>query len=60
MSEVDFPGGWYLLWAVVAICGTGTWYLRNFTQRIQLTRLVAIIGTVAMLSLVYWTWEIIP
>jgi hypothetical protein len=47
---------WYILWAFVAIFGVLTWYLRNFTQRVQATKLSAMLGVISMLSLVTWTW----
>tara|TARA_B100000927_G_C16388247_1_gene438264 strand:- start:618 stop:791 length:174 start_codon:yes stop_codon:yes gene_type:complete len=52
----DYPALWYALWFVVAVCGVGTWYLRNFTHRLQATKTTALLGTVAMLSLLIWTW----
>ncbi|MBL6734066.1 MAG: hypothetical protein ISP84_05945 [Candidatus Poseidonia sp.] len=51
-----YPPAWYGLWFVVAAAGVLTWYLRNFTQRVQATRTMAMIGTAAMLTLVIWTW----
>jgi CHASE2 domain-containing sensor protein len=47
---------WYILWALVAIFGVLTWYLRNFTQRVQATKLSALLGVVSMITLVTWTW----
>ena len=47
---------WYILWAFVAIFGVLTWYLRNFTQRVQATKLSAMLGVISMLTLVIWTW----
>ena len=47
---------WYILWAFVAIFGVLTWYLRNFTQRVQATKLSAMLGVISMLTLVTWTW----
>lgn len=51
-----YPPAWYALWFMVAACGVGTWYLRNFTQRVQTTRTVALLGTASMLTLLVWTW----
>ena len=47
---------WYILWVFVAIFGVLTWYLRNFTQRVQATKLSAMLGVISMLTLVTWTW----
>ncbi|MDA0926093.1 MAG: hypothetical protein O3C36_05580 [archaeon] len=51
-----YPGAWYGLWFVVAIAGVVTWYLRHFTERVQATRAMALIGTASMLTLLLWTW----
>tara|TARA_B100000242_G_scaffold102395_1_gene70597 strand:- start:903 stop:1034 length:132 start_codon:yes stop_codon:yes gene_type:complete len=40
----------------VAVFGVLTWYLRNFTQRIQATRTVALLGIASMVTLLIWTW----
>ena len=47
---------WYILWVSVAIFGVLTWYLRNFTQRVQATKLSAMLGVISMITLVTWTW----
>ena len=47
---------WYVLWAFVAIFGVLTWYLRNFTRRVQATKLSAMLGVISMITLVTWTW----
>lgn len=52
----DFPSLWYALWVVISVCGVLTWYLRNFTQRVELTKLVAYTGVIAMLAMLLWTW----
>ena len=41
---------------VIALCGVGTWFLRNFTERREATRLVAFAGVAAMLVMVVWTF----
>ncbi|MFZ9047266.1 MAG: hypothetical protein ACO20Y_00555 [Poseidonia sp.] len=51
-----YPGAWYGLWFVVAAAGVATWYLRHFTERVQATRVTALIGTASMLTLLLWTW----
>ncbi|MEL0330718.1 MAG: hypothetical protein VW982_00710 [Candidatus Poseidoniales archaeon] len=51
-----YPPAWYALWFIVAVCGVATWYLRHFTQRVQLTRTMALLGVASMLTLVSWTW----
>mgnify|MGYP005724928377 FL=1 len=51
-----YPPAWYALWLAVAVFGVLTWYLRNFTQRIQATRTVALMGIASMVTLLIWTW----
>ena len=51
-----YPPAWYALWLAVAVFGVLTWYLRNFTQRIQPTRTVALLGIASMVTLLIWTW----
>ena len=51
-----YPPAWYALWFAVAACGVGTWYLRHFTQRVQTTRTLALLGIASMLTLLVWTW----
>jgi hypothetical protein len=51
-----FPPLWYGLLLLVSAFGVLTWYLRNFTQRVQLTRLTALSGVTSMLLLVWWTF----
>ena len=53
---MQYPVLWYALWFVISFCGVMTWYLRNFTQRVQLTKLIALTGVVAMVSMVLWTF----
>ncbi len=56
VESVVYPPVWYLLWVVIAACGVGTWLLRNFTERIEATRLVAFTGVAAMSVMVIWTF----
>ena len=56
MEATAYPAAWYLLWAVIAVCGVGTWFLRNFTESIEETRLVAFTGVAAMVVMVVWTF----
>ena len=51
----SYPPLWYGLLFVVSICGVATWYLRNFTTKDELTKLVAFSGIIAMISLLVWT-----
>lgn len=51
-----YPPAWYALWLAVAVFGVATWYLRNFTERIQATRTVALLGIASMVTLLLWTW----
>jgi len=50
-----YPPLWYGLLFIVSICGVTTWYLRNFTSKDELTKLVAFTGIIAMISLLGWT-----
>ena len=52
-----YPPAWYGLMFFVAFFGVMTWYLRNFTERIQATKAAALLGTASMLVLVAWTWS---
>lgn len=56
MESMAYPPVWYLLWLVIALCGVGTWFLRNFTERVEATRLVAFSGVTSMLVMVVWTF----
>ncbi|HJL97321.1 MAG: hypothetical protein HOL22_05050 [Euryarchaeota archaeon] len=56
MESMAYPPVWYLLWLVIALCGVGTWFLRNFTERVEATRLVAFSGVASMLVMVVWTF----
>ena len=56
VNNVQYPALWYGLWMVISFCGVMTWYLRNFTQRIQLTKFIALIGVASMISMVLWTF----
>ena len=52
------PPGWYALLLLVALCGAGAWYVRHFTQKVELLRLLAGVGICSMLALVWWTWQV--
>lgn len=52
------PVAWYVLLAIVSICGVGAWYIRNFTQNVHLLRVVAFTGCSAMAALLIWTWRL--
>jgi hypothetical protein len=56
MESASYPPAWYLLWLVIAVCGVGTWFLRNFTERVDATRLVAFTGVASMTTMVIWTF----
>jgi len=45
-----------MLWLLIAVCGVGTWFLRNFTERVEATRLVAFTGVASMSAMVIWTF----
>jgi len=51
----EYPTLWYCLWVVISVCGVTTWYLRNFTTRVELTKFSAFIGVIAMLTMLFWT-----
>ena len=51
----DYPPLWYALWVVISICGVLTWYLRNFTKRVELTKFTAFTGVIAMTTMLLWT-----
>lgn len=51
------PGAWWLLLMVCSLLGVSTWWLRHFTDRVDLMRLSAFSGIACMLSLVAWTWS---
>jgi len=55
MFMPTYPPLWYGLLFIVSICGVTTWYLRNFTSKDELTKLVAFTGIIAMISLLGWT-----
>ena len=46
---------WYALWLVIAVFGVTTWYLRNFTTKVEITKLSAYIGVIAMVTMLIWT-----
>jgi hypothetical protein len=50
-----YPTAWYALWVMVMIFGVLTWFLRNFTERVEATRLSAFLGVMSMLTLLSWT-----
>jgi len=52
----DFPPLWYGLWVIIAACGVVTWYLRNFTTRVEMTKFSAFVGVIAMTTMCLWTF----
>ena len=50
-----YPGAWYALWVMVMVFGVLTWFLRNVTERVEATRLSALLGVMSMLTLLSWT-----
>jgi hypothetical protein len=50
-----YPASWYALWVLVMVFGVTTWYLRNFSKRVEATRLSALLGVASMLTLLLWT-----
>ena len=51
----EYPTLWYALWVVISVCGVATWYLRNFTHRVELTKFTAFTGVIAMSTMLLWT-----
>ncbi|MDE0857903.1 MAG: hypothetical protein OSA38_04980 [Candidatus Poseidoniaceae archaeon] len=51
----SYPATWYGLWVMVMFFGVTTWFLRNFSERIEATRLSALLGVVSMVTLLMWT-----
>ena len=51
----EYPALWYALWLIIAVCGVTTWYLRNFTTKVEITKLSAYIGVTAMSTMLIWT-----
>jgi len=47
---------WYLLLFLVSFFGIGTWYIRNFTERVNLLRIFAYSGSIAMIGLLILTF----
>tara|TARA_B100000745_G_C19926835_1_gene311851 strand:+ start:256 stop:396 length:141 start_codon:yes stop_codon:yes gene_type:complete len=43
-----------MLLLLCAIAGISTWYLGNFTDRVELTKLTAFIGICSMVALTIW------
>lgn len=50
-SEQQFPAVFYLLWFLVMFFGVCTWYLKNFTERVELLRISALSGTISMVGI---------
>lgn len=53
----DYPALWYALWLIIAVFGVTTWYLRNFTTKVEMTKLSAYIGVIAMITMLIWTFK---
>ena len=50
-NEQQFPAVFYLLWFLVMFFGVSTWYLKNFTKRVELLRISALSGTISMVGI---------
>jgi len=50
-----FPPLWYFLLFLVNFFGVISWYLRNYTEKVELLRLTSISGIISMLTLLFWT-----
>ncbi|MCS5536737.1 MAG: hypothetical protein NZ770_01400 [Candidatus Poseidoniaceae archaeon] len=55
---MELSGAWYALFVSVSFLGISTWYLRNFSEKVNLMRFCAILGSICMLGLVIWTWNL--
>ena len=56
MGEImTFPALWYFLLFLVSFFGVISWYLNNYTEKVELLRLTSISGIISMLSLLFWT-----
>ena len=53
-SVESLPAGSEMLLLLCAIAGISTWYLGNFTDRVELTKLTAFIGICSMVALTIW------
>ncbi len=52
---MKLPIFWYVLLFLVSICGVISWYLRNYTERVETLKFVAITGVISMITLLIWT-----
>ncbi len=52
---MNYPSLWYILWFFVSFFGVFSWYLRTYTERVELLRFTAISGVISMLTLLIWT-----
>ena len=55
---MQLPDLWYALFVLVGALGILTWFLKNYTEKIELMRFCAILGCISMLTLVIWTWTL--
>ena len=49
-------GASLILLLICSACGVGAWYLRTFTQRAEMLRFLAGVGSVSMLLLIWRMW----
>ena len=52
---MEFPSFWYFLLFMVSVTGVISWYLRTYTERVELLRFFAIMGVISMITLLGWT-----
>ena len=52
---MNYPSFWYVLWFFVSFFGVFSWYLRTYTERVELLRFTAISGVISMITLLIWT-----
>ncbi|MEO2120788.1 MAG: hypothetical protein ABGX44_03140 [Candidatus Poseidoniia archaeon] len=51
------PPLWYALFVIVSFLGIATWYLKNFSNKVNLMRFCGLLGSACMASLAIWTWQ---
>jgi hypothetical protein len=54
---MELPPLWYALFVIVSFLGIATWYLKNFSEKVNLMRFCALLGSACMASLAIWTWQ---
>ena len=58
MPSGTFPPGSEILLFLTAASGVATWWASNFSNRPDLTRIFALSGVLAAVSLVIWVFSV--